>query len=254
INPQRKKYERSHRTIFVSEQDQFLSLLLQHTTIPHNSNKKQSLYWLLNVENLPKDENNQVWVPLIPGESTNSIVDSESVSDIINQLINKGKLGSSVLVSTNIYLELVLNQSCPMCGNKEITSRKYTIKVIGLNIHITVICSNCGTQMNYNNETNCMDFSKAVAAAGLVGSMNREEIRTILSLIGLIQQNGIKQYFHNQDLSIAKLVEIANKNAEQNLHTILNHVNWKQFEQPIMKYYSKCIYAAITHTANSDIK
>ncbi|CAG8546590.1 16176_t:CDS:2, partial [Cetraspora pellucida] len=136
-------------------------------------------------------------------ERTSSTVDPESVSDIIDQLINKRKLGSSVLVSTNIYLELVLNQSCPMCGNKKITSHKHTIKVIRLNIHIIVICSNCGTQMNYNNETNGIDFLKAVAAAGLVG---------------------------------------------------VNYVNWKQFEQPIMKYYSKCVYAAITCTANLDIK
>ncbi|RIB25770.1 hypothetical protein C2G38_412048 [Gigaspora rosea] len=329
-------------------------------------------------------------------ESTNSTVDPESVSDIIDQLINKGKLGSSVLISTNLYLELVLNQLCPMCGDKEITSRKHTIKVVGLSIHITIICSNCGTQINYNNETNGMDFSKAVAAAGLVGGMNREEIRTILSLIGLTRQNGIKQYFDNQDLFMAELIEIANKNAEQNLRTvceliqsqgkyileasfdcswshvreamqasgefvfngiiencshkpiiafhvvekpreyknknektiiinkgnynssskqmehailitiidkitpileeynivldiaidgdldsnktlanqsivhrifgdlkhksklirkkIVNHVKWKQFEQPIMKYYSKCVYTAITRTANSDTK
>ncbi|CAG8466165.1 14814_t:CDS:2 [Racocetra fulgida] len=92
--------------------------------------------------------------------STNSTIDPESVSDIIDQLINKGKLGSLVLVSTNIYLELVLNQSYPICGNNEITSRKYTIKVIGLNIHITVIYSNCETQMNYNNKTNDIDFRK----------------------------------------------------------------------------------------------
>ncbi|CAG8790718.1 6751_t:CDS:2, partial [Gigaspora rosea] len=100
-------------------------------------------------------------------EKLERLQDPESVSDIVDQLINKGKLGSSVLVSTNLYLELILNQLCPICGDKEITSRKHTFKVVRLSIHITIICSNCGTQINYNNETNCMDFSKAVAAAGL---------------------------------------------------------------------------------------
>ncbi|CAG8806855.1 11994_t:CDS:1, partial [Gigaspora rosea] len=96
-------------------------------------------------------------------------VDLEFVSDIIDKLIDKGKLGSSVLVSTNLYLELVLNQPCLMCSDKEITSRKHTIKVIGLSIYITIISSNCGMQINYNNETNGMDFSKNVVAARLVG-------------------------------------------------------------------------------------
>ncbi|CAG8823681.1 28568_t:CDS:2, partial [Gigaspora margarita] len=104
-----------------------------------------------------------------------------------------------------------------MCDDKEITSCKHTIKVIELSIHITIICSNYGTQINYNNETNGIDFLKAIAAAGLVEGMNREKIRTIHSLIGLIRQNGIKQYFDNQDLFMAELIEIANKNAEQNL-------------------------------------
>ncbi|CAG8547537.1 5457_t:CDS:2, partial [Gigaspora rosea] len=169
------------------EQDQFLSLLPQHATIAHNSNKKQSLYWLLNVNNLPEDKNNQVWVPLIPvslpltferlnidnqssiiidqlheelertsSESTNSTVDPESVSDIIDQLINKGKLGSSVLVSTNLYLELVLNQLCPMCGDKEITSRKHTIKVVGLTNVAKIEARNQARAQKIINQKACL--------------------------------------------------------------------------------------------------
>ncbi|CAG8660201.1 6796_t:CDS:2, partial [Racocetra fulgida] len=45
-------------------------------------------------------------------ESTNDSINSESLSCIFEELISKGKLGSSILVSTKVYLELILNKPC----------------------------------------------------------------------------------------------------------------------------------------------
>ncbi|CAG8744711.1 16014_t:CDS:2, partial [Gigaspora rosea] len=49
------------------EQNRFLSLLPEHASIPLDLNNKQLLYWLLSVKDIPKEKNDKVWVPLIPG-------------------------------------------------------------------------------------------------------------------------------------------------------------------------------------------
>ncbi|CAG8676031.1 38602_t:CDS:10, partial [Gigaspora margarita] len=157
-------------------------------------------------------------------ESTNDSINSESLSCIFEELIGKGKLGSSILVSTKVYLELILNKPCSVCGDKDIINHKYTIQVFELSIRITIICSNCGTQTDHHNEVSDFNFSRAISATRLVRGMNREEIRTILSLIGVTYQSSVKQYFQYQDLFLNEVVGAANKNAEQNLHEISFHV------------------------------
>ncbi|CAG8675675.1 10951_t:CDS:2, partial [Racocetra fulgida] len=152
--------------------------------------------------------------------STNNSINSESLSCIFDELISKGKLGSSILVNTKVYLELIINKPCSVCSKKDIINYKYTIQVSELSICITIICFNCGTQTNHHNKVNSINFSKAISAAGLVRGINQEEVRTMLSFIGITCQSGIKQYFQHQDLFLNELVETANKNAEQNLRKI----------------------------------
>ncbi|CAG8838692.1 900_t:CDS:1, partial [Racocetra persica] len=52
LNSDRIKYKRQTKNLFVSEQSQYLQLLLQHAMLPNNcdkTNKQSSLYQLLTV-------------------------------------------------------------------------------------------------------------------------------------------------------------------------------------------------------------
>ncbi|CAG8583212.1 4261_t:CDS:2 [Gigaspora margarita] len=105
-------------------------------------------------------------------ESTNDSINSEFLSCIFEKLIGKEKLGSSILVSTKVYFELILNKPFSVYGNKDIINYKHTIQVFGLSIRITIIYSNCGTQTDYHNKVSDFNFSRAISATGLVRGMN----------------------------------------------------------------------------------
>ena len=50
-------------------------------------------------------------------------------------------------------------------------------------------------ESEYCNERSGDDFSKCLAGAGLIGGVNREELRSMLALLGITRQNGHQQYF-----------------------------------------------------------
>ncbi|CAG8641438.1 2636_t:CDS:10, partial [Gigaspora rosea] len=134
-------------------------------------------------------------------ESENKLLDnSNSTSqEIINKLIKRGKLGSTIMISTEVYLSLLINQQCSKCKKIGISMYSYKIRTTGLSVKITLKCRTCNTGIVHSNESLKVDFSKAIAGAGLVDGVNREELRTILALCGIIRQSGQSQYFKKQE-------------------------------------------------------
>lgn len=53
--------------------------------------------------------------------------------------------------------------------------------------------------MEYHNEQHGQDFSKCVVGAGLIGGVNREELRSMLAFLGITKQNGHQQYYNKQE-------------------------------------------------------
>lgn len=139
---------------------------------------------------------------------------SNSENQTIKKLTLKGRLGSTVFVSTDVFLDLVLNQPCLSCSDIDPKNQKAQIKVDGLQIHITLTCSLCSSETEYCNERKGDNFSKSIAGAGLIGGVNREEVRSILALLGVTKQSGHQQYFNKQAEFFQSLYQIADKSSE----------------------------------------
>ncbi|CAG8737544.1 12021_t:CDS:2, partial [Gigaspora rosea] len=97
------------------------------------------------------------------------------LQEIIDTMITKSKLGSSLFVSTNTFLKLIINQPCSACFNTDITTKKYQITACGFSVNINITCNKCFTTIFHKNEAAGIDYSKLVAGAGLVGGVNKEE-------------------------------------------------------------------------------
>ncbi len=135
----------------------------------------------------------------------------------IQKLTQKGQLGSTILVSTNIFLELILNQPCVTCYDINSSNRKTKIRTDGLGICVTSICMVCSDESEYYNERPGDNFSKCLAGAGLVGGVNREELRSMIALLGITRQSGRQQYFDKQEEFFQSLYQAANTSAENAL-------------------------------------
>jgi hypothetical protein len=139
---------------------------------------------------------------------------------MIEKLIQKGKLGSTILISTNIFLELILKQPCISCYNMDFSNCKSKINVNGLGIRITSTCLLCSNITEYCNERSGDDFSKCLTGTALVGGVNREELRSMLALLGITRQNGPQQYFNKQEEFFQGLYQAADMSAENALEAV----------------------------------
>ncbi|CAI2185622.1 17386_t:CDS:2, partial [Funneliformis geosporum] len=92
----------------------------------------------------------------------------------IQKLVQKRRLGSTILVSTDIFLELILNQPCVTCHDINPSTHKTKIKTNGLGICVTKTCILCSGESKYYNQRSEDDFSKCLASAGLVEGVNRK--------------------------------------------------------------------------------
>ncbi|CAG8751475.1 15196_t:CDS:2, partial [Funneliformis caledonium] len=127
------------------------------------------------------------------------------------------QLGSTILVSTNIFLELILNQPCVTCYDINPSNRKTKIRTDGLGICVTSICMVCSDESEYSNERPGDNFSKCLAGAGLVGGINKEELQSMLALLEITRQSGHQQYFDKQGEFFQSLYQAANTSAENAL-------------------------------------
>ncbi|CAG8628225.1 12090_t:CDS:2, partial [Gigaspora rosea] len=199
--------------------------------------------------NLQKSDINSALIQtleLLEKESDNSSSDEYSdiesdqdetsnIQEIINLLITKGKLGSSLFVSTEIFLELILKQPCPKCYNIEIVTKKHQIIVSGFSVKINITCTKCSTTVFYKNEADGIDYSKLIASAGLVGGVNREEWVTMLCACESAENSA----------------NFALRAACEQVKSQAKNEKWKYLEQPIMNFYSRAIYAACIRAGNN---
>ncbi|CAG8560017.1 10347_t:CDS:2, partial [Gigaspora rosea] len=101
----------------------------------------------------------------------------------------------------------------------QIKAEGWNTSINGLAIKLIIKCLN---STEYSNESPEMDFSTSVAAAGLVGGVNREEWRSILALVGITRQSGKSQYFAKQDQLFDSLKNEAVNSAQKALYKVLD--------------------------------
>ena len=128
------------------------------------------------------------------------------INNIIQGLIKKGRLGSTIFVSTTEYFNLVVTQPCSTCNNYKIDKRKYKIKVNRFSVKVIVTCKLYHTTTIYTNESTEMNFSKTVAGVGLLGGVNHEEWKNMLAFCEITKQCGKRQYFKHQDIMLNDIV------------------------------------------------
>jgi hypothetical protein len=108
-------------------------------------------------------------------------------------------LGSTILIDINIFLQLIFNQSCIICHDTNSNNRNFKITTNGLKVQVNAKCKLCGNNTEFYNEQQGQDFSKCVAGAGLIGGVNKEELRSILAFLGITRQNAHQQYYNKQE-------------------------------------------------------
>lgn len=75
----------------------------------------------------------------------------------------------------------------------------------------------CYNEIEYHNERPEDDFSKYFADTALVWGVNREELRSMLTLLGITRQSGPQQYFNKQEEFFKVLWQAANISVENTL-------------------------------------
>ncbi|RIB25637.1 hypothetical protein C2G38_2030862 [Gigaspora rosea] len=190
----------------------------------HSCNKIISLQELL--ENESDNSSNDSESSDIEKDQDSLSITSETseLQEIIDTMITKSKLGSSLFVSTKTFLELIINQPCQACFNTDIKTKKYQITACGFSVKINITCNKCSTTMFHKNEAAGIDYSKLVAGAGLVGGVNKEEWATMLCACSITRQSGRNQYFQKQETFFQKIQESAENSANFALHAACKQI------------------------------
>ncbi|CAG8730162.1 3456_t:CDS:1, partial [Gigaspora rosea] len=139
-------------------------------------------------------------------EKFDSEANSDQLLEIIEENINKAKLGSAILVDSKQYLLLVFSQPCINCRNKQISKCTHIVDTIGFSVKCQIICHLCGRIVENDNEPKNIRFSKVVSVAALVGGVTYHSLQSILSCIGITSQSCRKSYFLYQTPLFSYLV------------------------------------------------
>ncbi|CAG8559790.1 34472_t:CDS:10, partial [Gigaspora margarita] len=93
-----------------------------------------------------------------------------------------------------------------------------------------ITCYLCQAKIFYGNEMAGIEFSDIVAAAGLVGRVNHEEWSTMLCLCGITCQSEKSQYFQKQEKFFNRIINAAEDSTNNALCTACEEVSSKENE------------------------
>ena len=147
----------------------------------------------------------------------------ELLTTCINKIIEESKLGSTVLISTENFLSLVLQQYCDYCGEARLLYKKLKVLTAGCSIKISVVCQSCKTSNDFTNESLGTNFNACVATAGLVGGTNRRSLQMVFACAGITLQLGKVSFHRHQALTFEKIIEAAGVSAEIALQKVIEH-------------------------------
>src|ERR1051325_3971619 len=119
---------------------------------------------------------------------------SERIKMAVNDILNEKKMGSTILIDTELYLSLVLSHPCSHCFNTILQNKSYHVSCAGFNITIDIDCQLCGTMDSYSNQSKGINFSRLVAGATLASGNNHHAMQTALAVLGITTQSCRSSY------------------------------------------------------------
>ncbi|PKY36409.1 hypothetical protein RhiirB3_458958, partial [Rhizophagus irregularis] len=95
------------------------------------------------------------------------------------------------------------------------------------NLQVKIKCKICQRITEYSNKLPNAQFSSLTASAGLVGGVNRQQLQTIFSIIGIIAQSSKVHYHSKQNEYLEKINKEAEINAQIALSKAIVHIKAK---------------------------
>ncbi|EXX53255.1 Sgs1p [Rhizophagus irregularis DAOM 197198w] len=153
---------------------------------------------------------------------------SERIKKSVNDILDEKKLGSTILISTEQYLSLILSHPCNHCNNTDLQNKSYHVSYVGFNITIDVSCQLCGTIDSYSNQSKGINFSHLIAASALASGVNRHAMQTALAVMGITTQSCKQSYHRYQSQMFPTIISKAEESARQALDAAMAHANTKE--------------------------
>ncbi|CAJ0863280.1 11218_t:CDS:2 [Entrophospora sp. SA101] len=174
-------------TLLVSNNGNVLELYQARHQIKKIKNKLESTR--SERDKVEEDDNNN---------NTNHLESKEELENTVNKIIDDNNLGSTIFMSTENYLKLLLTFPCKQCGESKVSCKRWEVKAWGLYLNVAIYCRICKYSTEFTNEPDCMSYSKTLAATGLIAGLNRRELETGLAFMGITSQSFSKSYFQYQ--------------------------------------------------------
>ncbi|GBB92846.1 hypothetical protein RclHR1_20650004 [Rhizophagus clarus] len=141
----------------------------------------------------------------------------------VNKIIEESKLRSTILVSTEQFMYLVLQQPCGHCGETCLIYKKTKVTTVGFGVKILVSCQLCETSSEYTNESSNINFNTCIATAGLVGGINRRSLQMVLACAGISLQLCKVSFHQRQACTFEKIISAAGTSADIALRKVIEH-------------------------------
>ncbi|PKC00680.1 hypothetical protein RhiirA5_427841 [Rhizophagus irregularis] len=153
--------------------------------------------------------------------------DQELLNNWIQKTLEETNIGSTIFISTDQYLTSIYTQPCLTCHNLDLSKKKLDVHRIGHNLQIKIKCKICQGITEYSNESPNAQFSSLAAGAGLVGGVNRQQLQTIFSIIGITAQSSKGHYHNKQNEYLEKINDEAEISAQIALTKAIAHIKAK---------------------------
>jgi len=134
---------------------------------------------------------------------------SEKIKKAVHDILDEKNLGSTILISTEQYLSLVLFHPCSHCYNTDFHNKSCHVSYTDFNITIDMDYQLCDTIDSYSNQSKGINFSHLVAAAALASGNNHHTIQTALAVIGITTQSCRRSYHQYQSQMFPTIISRA---------------------------------------------
>jgi hypothetical protein len=156
-------------------------------------------------------------------EEENNDNDDELLALTIQNSVKKEKLGSTLLISTEQYLFLILQQPCDSCRDIKLVNKKSYILIAGLSTKVLIKCQVYKMVKEFSNELAEVNFNACFVTAGLIGGINRQALQMTFMCVGVILQLCKASYHNYQAITFEKIVESAEVSAKMVLQNVIDH-------------------------------
>ena len=180
INPNGLQlYPKSTQALLVSNNGNVLELYQARRQIKKLKNKLESTC-SSERDKVEEDDNNS---------NTNHLESKKELENTVNKIIDDNNLGTTIFMSTENYLKLLLTFPCKQCGESKVSCKRWEVKAWGLYLNVAIYCRICKYSTEFTNEPDCMSYSKTLAATGLIAGLNRRELETGLAFMGITSRS-----------------------------------------------------------------